>query len=352
MKIEELLKKAVESGASDLHLTVNAAPVVRVHGELRFLPGPVLNYQELNTFAEALLNQEQRAIFYELGEVDFSYSLYGYARFRVNVFRQRGTPCIAARVIPPVILNTDELGIPEIVKTLVRKPHGLILVTGPTGSGKSTTLAAMIDQLNRETTGHIITLEDPIEFLHTHKNCIINQREVGLDSKSFSSGLRAALRQDPDVILVGEMRDLETIATAITAAETGHLVLATLHTAGAVQSIDRIIDAFPPYQQEQIRIQLAVILQGIISQTLVPKIDHSGRVPVVEVLVATSAVRNLIREGKSHQLLTVMQTGAKYGMQTMDQALKTLYKRGLIGYEDAFSRALDQDSFMGMLNKG
>ncbi|ADG82602.1 twitching motility protein [Thermincola potens JR] len=350
MHIEELLKMAVERGASDLHLTVNAAPVVRVHGELRHLPLPVLTYQDLKRLAAEILNEEQKVQFEEKGELDFSYSIYGYARFRVNVFKQRGTPAIAARIIPPVILNTDELGLPEVVKTLVRKPNGLILVTGPTGSGKSTTLAAMIDQLNKETTGHIITLEDPIEFLHTHQNCIINQREIGLDSKTFAAGLRAALRQDPDVILVGEMRDLETIATAITAAETGHLVLATLHTAGAVQTIDRIIDVFPPHQQEQIRVQLALILQGVISQTLIPRADHAGRVPAVEVLVATPAVRNMIREGKTHQLMTAMQAGAKYGMQTMDQSLKSLYKKGLITYEEAHSRALDQDSFLTFIN--
>lgn len=350
MHIEDLLKMAVERGASDLHLTVNAAPVVRVHGELRHLPLPVLTYQDLKRLAAEILNEEQKVQFEEKGELDFSYSIYGYARFRVNVFKQRGTPAIAARIIPPVILNTDELGLPEVVKTLVRKPNGLILVTGPTGSGKSTTLAAMIDQLNKETTGHIITLEDPIEFLHTHQNCIINQREIGLDSKTFAAGLRAALRQDPDVILVGEMRDLETIATAITAAETGHLVLATLHTAGAVQTIDRIIDVFPPHQQEQIRVQLALILQGVISQTLIPRADHAGRVPAVEVLVATPAVRNMIREGKTHQLMTAMQAGAKYGMQTMDQSLKSLYKKGLITYEEAHSRALDQDSFLTFIN--
>ncbi|WP_282432156.1 type IV pilus twitching motility protein PilT [Thermincola potens] len=350
LHIEELLKMAVERGASDLHLTVNAAPVVRVHGELRHLPLPVLTYQDLKRLAAEILNEEQKVQFEEKGELDFSYSIYGYARFRVNVFKQRGTPAIAARIIPPVILNTDELGLPEVVKTLVRKPNGLILVTGPTGSGKSTTLAAMIDQLNKETTGHIITLEDPIEFLHTHQNCIINQREIGLDSKTFAAGLRAALRQDPDVILVGEMRDLETIATAITAAETGHLVLATLHTAGAVQTIDRIIDVFPPHQQEQIRVQLALILQGVISQTLIPRADHAGRVPAVEVLVATPAVRNMIREGKTHQLMTAMQAGAKYGMQTMDQSLKSLYKKGLITYEEAHSRALDQDSFLTFIN--
>ncbi|KNZ70682.1 twitching motility protein [Thermincola ferriacetica] len=350
MHIEDLLKMAVERGASDLHLTVNAAPVVRVHGELRYLPVPVLTYQDLKRMAGEILNEEQKLHFEEKGELDFSYSIYGYARFRVNVFKQRGTPAIAARIIPPVILNTDELGLPEVVKTLVRKPNGLILVTGPTGSGKSTTLAAMIDQLNKERTGHIITLEDPIEFLHTHQNCIINQREIGLDSKTFAAGLRAALRQDPDVILVGEMRDLETIATAITAAETGHLVLATLHTAGAVQTIDRIIDVFPPHQQEQIRVQLALILQGVISQTLIPRADHAGRVPAVEVLVATPAVRNMIREGKTHQLMTAMQAGAKYGMQTMDQSLKSLYKKGLITYEEAHSRALDQDSFLTFIN--
>jgi len=291
------------------------------------------------------MQEEHVKIFEKKGEVDFSYAIYGFGRFRVNVFKQRGTPAVAIRVVPPNILTPEELGLPEIVKSLARKPYGLVLVTGPTGSGKSTTLAAMIDLLNKEVSGHIITLEDPIEFLHTHKNCIVNQREVGIDTHSFAAGLRVALREDPDIILVGEMRDLETISTAITAAETGHLVLATLHTSNAVQTVDRIIDVFPPHQQNQVRIQLSMVLQGIIAQTLIPRVDRAGRVVAVEVLVANAAVRNLIREGKTHQLPTIIQSSSKLGMQTMDSSLRDLYMRGMISFEEARKRSIDQDNF-------
>lgn len=345
MDINNLLKTAVEMNASDLHITTNAPPTVRINGHLKNLPGVNLDRDTVTTVAKQIMSDEQLNVFEQRGEVDFSYAIYGCGRFRVNVFRQRGTPALSIRVVPPNIQTPEELGLPEVVKTLARRPHGLVLVTGPTGSGKSTTLAALIDMLNGEASGHIITLEDPIEFLHTHNKCIINQREIGIDSKTFASGLRAALRQDPDIILVGEMRDLETIATAITAAETGHLVFGTLHTSNATQTIDRIIDVFPPSQQNQVRVQLSLILQGIIAQTLIPRLDGKGRVSAVEVLVATPAVRNLIREGKTPQINTVIQSGLKHGMQTMDNSLKDLYARGIISYEEARKRAIDQENF-------
>jgi twitching motility protein PilT len=339
MTIDELLKKAISVDASDLHITVNIPPTVRVHGHLQHLPDSPLDRNTVTELAKQIMKEEQQKIFEQKGDIDFSYSVYGFGRFRVNIFKQRGTPALSIRIVPP-----------KIVKTLTRRPNGLVLVTGPTGSGKSTTLAAMIDLLNKEISGHIITLEDPIEYLHAHKKCIVNQREIGLDSKSFASGLRAALRQDPDIILVGEMRDLETIATAITAAETGHLVFATLHTSNATQTIDRIVDVFPPYQQNQVRVQLSLILQGIVAQTLVPRADKPGRVASVEVLVATPAVRNLIREGKTPQLQTVIQSSIKHGMQTMDNSLRDLYQRGMISYEEAIKRVLDQENFQRQKN--
>jgi twitching motility protein PilT len=350
MTIDELLKKAISVDASDLHITVNIPPTVRVHGHLQHLPDSPLDRNTVTELAKQIMKEEQQKIFEQKGDIDFSYSVYGFGRFRVNIFKQRGTPALSIRIVPPNILTLEELGLPKIVKTLTRRPNGLVLVTGPTGSGKSTTLAAMIDLLNKEISGHIITLEDPIEYLHAHKKCIVNQREIGLDSKSFASGLRAALRQDPDIILVGEMRDLETIATAITAAETGHLVFATLHTSNATQTIDRIVDVFPPYQQNQVRVQLSLILQGIVAQTLVPRADKPGRVASVEVLVATPAVRNLIREGKTPQLQTVIQSSIKHGMQTMDNSLRDLYQRGMISYEEAIKRVLDQENFQRQKN--
>jgi len=351
MHIDDLLKKAVNMGASDLHITTNVPPNIRVDGNLRQLPGGNLDREAVAALMDQIIGEEHHRIFEERGEVDFSYAIFGLSRFRVNVFRQRGTPAMSIRIVPPKIMTPDELGLPEIVKTLARRPYGLVLVTGPTGSGKSTTLAAMIDLLNQENSGHIITLEDPIEFLHTHKKSIVNQREIGIDSKTFASGLRAALRQDPDIILVGEMRDLETISTAITAAETGHLVFATLHTSNATQTVDRVIDVFPPHQQNQVRVQLSMILQGVIAQTLIPRVDRSGRVVAIEVLVATPAVRNLIREGKTPQLNTVIQSSAKYGMQMMDNSLKDLYLRGIISYEEARKRAMDQDGFKRLVQE-
>ncbi|MBU7008774.1 type IV pilus twitching motility protein PilT [Phosphitispora fastidiosa] len=351
MHIDDLLKKAVDMGASDLHITTNASPVIRINGSTNFMAGNKMDRHEILELAKQIMGAEHSKVFEQQGEVDFSYAIYGFGRFRVNVFKQRGSVAMSIRVVPPNILTPEELGLPEVVKTMAMRPHGLVLVTGPTGSGKSTTLAAMIDLLNKEIQGHIITLEDPIEFLHTHRNCIVNQREIGIDTESFASGLRSALRQDPDIILVGEMRDLDTISTAITAAETGHLVLATLHTSNAVQTIDRIIDVFPPYQQNQVRVQLALILEGIIAQTLLPRVDGKGRVAAVEVLVANSAVRNLIREGKTHQLPTIIQSSLKIGMQTMDYSLRDLYMRGIISYEDARKRTLDQENFARLVQR-
>ena len=287
--------------------------------------------------------------FNELGETDFSYSLSGYGRFRVNAFRQRGTIAIVLRLVADKVPTLEDLKHPEIMKTLSLKPRGLVLVTGPTGSGKSTTLAAMINLINQTEAAHIITMEDPIEYLHRHNKSIVNQREVNTDSISFANALRAALREDPDVILVGEMRDAETVSTAITAAETGHLVFATLHTSDAAQTIDRIIDTFPPHQQQQVKSQLSMILQGIISQQLLPLKDGSGRIAALEILVATPAIRNLIREGKTHQILSSVQTGAKYGMQTMDMALRDLVQKNLVEFEEALSLASDPDTFMRMV---
>ena len=344
MSIEELLKLAVGNGASDLHITTGLPPVLRVVGNLRPVEGfTPLSPQDTEGLVLALMNDEHRRVFAEQGQVDFSYGLPGVGRFRVNAYRQRGTCGAAIRVIPHEIPSVAELGLPPIIETLARKSRGFIVVTGPTGSGKSTTLAAMVDLINSERSCHVMTIEDPIEYLHRHKKAMVNQREIGQDSVSFALALRAALREDPDVILVGEMRDLETMSTAITAAETGHLVLATLHTGDAVQTIDRIIDVYPPYQQQQVRIQLAATLVAVISQQLVPRKDKPGRVPAVEVMVGTPAVRNLIREGKTHQLRSVIQTGARFGMQTMDQSLRQWVEQGVVSLEDALTIAVDQD---------
>lgn len=338
MDLLELLSIAVEKKASDLHLTVQSPPVLRIDGELVRLGNTPLTAGDTEKMLQELLNEEQQRRFAVQGELDFSYSLPGRGRFRVNAYRQRGTVAMALRVIPYQVLTLQELGFPPVVASLARQERGLVLVTGPTGSGKSTTLAAMIDLINSEQACHIITLEDPIEYLHRHKLSIINQREVGSDTQSFALALRSALRQDPDVILIGEMRDLETISIALTAAETGHLVLATLHTTDAPQTVDRIVDVFPPYQQQQIRVQLAAVLQGIIAQQLLPRSDRPGRVAALEILVATPAVRNLIREGKTHQLASVIQTGAKYGMQTMEGALRRLADQGIISPEELKNR--------------
>ncbi|WP_132770369.1 type IV pilus twitching motility protein PilT [Tepidibacillus fermentans] len=324
------MKEAFEKNASDLHLTVGAKPTFRIHGKLTPLEVAPLTPQDTVNYLKAITTESQYQNFLQKGEIDFSYGLAGISRFRVNAYQQRGTVSLAIRVIPTKIPSLENLGVPSVVHSFVEKPQGLVLVTGPTGSGKSTTLAAMIDLINKTQHKHIITLEDPIEYLHRHGKSLIDQREIGVDSSSFASALRAALRQDPDVILVGEMRDLETISTAVTAAETGHLVLATLHTSGAANTIDRIIDVFPAHQQPQIRLQLASVLLGVISQRLLPMIDGSGRVVAMEILVNTPAVANLIRSEKVHQIQTVMQTGKSFGMQTMEMALQQLVKQGKI----------------------
>ncbi len=342
--IPELLEVVLERGASDLHLTVGAPPTIRLHGDLvRLDEYPVMTPKGLQGMIYAILPQKARERLEQELELDMSYALPGKARFRVNVYFQRDSLGAAFRLIPYEIKTIEELGLPSVVADLARYPRGFVVVTGPTGSGKSTTLAAMVDIVNRERQAHIMTVEDPIEFLHKHRSCIVNQREVGADTHSFAAALKHVLRQDPDVILVGEMRDLETISTAITAAETGHLVFATLHTQDAPQTIDRIIDVFPPHQQQQVRVQLATTLQGVVTQQLLQTADGRGRVVAVEVLVATPAVRNLIREGKTHQIYSIMQAGGRFGMQTMDQSLANLVKAGKITQQIAYERCHDPE---------
>lgn len=343
MSIVELLKLAHSNKASDVHITVGVPPVFRINGKLvhvqnveKMLP------KDTEKVAIELLTDKQFNRLKEQGEIDLSYAIHGIGRFRVNVYSQRGSYSIALRPIPLEIPKPDELGLPDVLNTLADKKRGLILVTGPTGSGKSTTLATMIDHINENRKCHVLTLEDPIEYLHRHKNSIINQREIGYDTNSYSTALRAALRQDPDVILIGEMRDLETISIAVTAAETGHLVLATLHTIGAVSTVDRIIDVFPAEQQQQIRVQLGSVLQGVVSQQLVRRQDGSGRIGAFEIMLCNQAVRNLIREGKSHQLLSSIQTGRKMGMISMDASLVELYKNQYITVEEAMAHAVDK----------
>ncbi|WP_027357226.1 type IV pilus twitching motility protein PilT [Desulfofundulus thermocisternus] len=364
MKAVDIIAQAAKLKASDVHLTVGCPPVYRINGVLLPLDAPelkgkldVIKEEQIKTLAPEdtralageIMTPDQYSRFEEKGELDFSCGVPGVTRVRVNVFRQRGSVAMVMRLLSTRIPTFQELGLPEVLGYLARRPDGLVLVTGPTGSGKSTTLAAMIDLLNREKRLHIITLEDPIEYLHRHNLCIINQREIGQDTQSFASALRAALREDPDVILVGEMRDLETIATAITAAETGHLVLATLHTSSAAETIDRIIDVFPPGQQQQVRIQLASTIEGIVSQQLIPRCDRPGRVLALEIMVATPAIRNLIREGKTYQIPSQMQTGARFGMQTMDTSLRLLYQKGMISREELLNRARDPETLQRII---
>lgn len=343
MNIDDILSDAIDMKASDVHITAGVTPIFRVNGELLNYGTTILNPLDTEKLVKKVTNENQFDKLIEFGEYDFSYAIPGKSRFRVNAYIQRGSFGMALRIIPYEIPSMESLGLPAIIPELSDLPRGLILVTGPTGSGKSTTLATMINKINSERKCHILTLEDPIEYLHKHNKSIVNQREVGADTLSFSNGLRAALREDPDVILVGEMRDLETISIAITAAETGHLVLSTLHTIGAPQTIDRIIDVFPPHQQQQIRVQLASVIQAIITQQLLPRSDGKGRIAAFEVMVATPAIRNLIREDKIHQIETAMQTGAKYKMQTMDSALLNLYKNGSITKDTAISRAVSSE---------
>jgi len=350
--LDDLLIEVLEKEASDLHITAGVPPVVRVNGELQPLTHlPVLTANDTQKLIYSILTQEQREQVERNKEFDFSYSLAGRSRFRVNIYYQRNSLAAAFRLIPMNIKGLSELGLPLVLEQLTKKPRGFVVVTGPTGSGKSTTLAALIDLINSTRAVHIMTVEDPIEYLHKHKKAIVNQREVHADTHSFKNALKYVLRQDPDVILIGEMRDIETISTALTAAETGHLVFATLHTQDAPQTIDRIIDVFPPHQQQQIRMQLASSLQGIIAQQLLPAIDGSGRVVAVEVLIPTPAIRNMIREGKIHMIYNAMQTGQKFGMQTMDQSLAELYRRGKISLDTALSQAQDQQEVKQLLGR-
>ena len=387
MHIDDLLRETVSAKASDLHLTVGVPPTIRVWGKLQHLNYPALTPEDTFQLGYSMLNTFQKQKFEKNWELDLSYAVNGLGRFRVNVYRQRGSVGVASRVIPEKIPGMEELNIPMVLKDLCRLPRGLILVTGPTGHGKSTTLASMVDFINIERAAHIVTIEDPIEYVHSHKKSIINQRELGFDTQTFPNALRAVLREDPNVIMVGEMRDLETIGAALTIAETGHLVFATLHTANAAQSVDRIIDVFPPHQQQQIRVQLSAVLEAVISQQLLPNlqfvghqrearrpaaaaavrsggmggdgqrqqwasIEEVGRVPAVEIMIATPAIRNLVREAKTHQIHTSIQTGAQYGMQTMDQSLYALYTRRLISLENALARAIYPDELRKMIERG
>ncbi|MFL6216309.1 MAG: type IV pilus twitching motility protein PilT [Blastocatellia bacterium] len=351
--LSDLLRKMIEQGGSDLHITTNSSPMVRVHGVLRPLDYSELTPAETKQLAYSVLTDAQKHRFEETLELDFSFGIKGLSRFRANLFNQRGAVSAVFRAIPYDIRSFEDLGLPQVVHGLCEKPRGLILVTGPTGSGKSTTLAAMIDKVNRDRHEHIITIEDPIEYLHGHKSCIVNQREVHADTHSFGNALRAALRQDPDIVLIGEMRDLETTETALRIAETGHLTFATLHTNSATSSINRIIDIFPAGQQAQIRTQLSMVLEGIMTQALLPKANGQGRALAMEILVPNSAIRNLIREDKVHQVYSMMQTGQeKYGMQTFNQSLASLYFKKQITLEMALARSSNADELQDLINRG
>src|SRR5882762_6562733 len=354
ISLSELLHKLSELGGSDLHITTGTGPLVRVHGEIRPLDGyRPLNSSETKQLAYSVLTDAQKHRFEENLELDFSFGVKGLSRFRSNIFNQRGAVGAVFRAIPYEIKSFEELGLPKVVKDLCEKPRGLVLVTGPTGSGKSTTLAAIIDKINRDRHEHILTIEDPIEFLHNHKNCIVNQREVNADTKGFAQALRTALRQDPDIVLVGEMRDLETIESALRIAETGHLTLATLHTNSAASTINRIIDVFPSEQQSQIRAQLSLVLEGIMCQALLPRAEKSGRAMALEVLIPNGAIRNLIREDKVHQIYSMMQTGQdKYGMQTFNQSLATLYHKRQITLDTAMQRSSNVDELKELIDRG
>jgi twitching motility protein PilT len=351
VELQKLLETVIEKKASDLHITTGSAPQFRIDGKLMTYDSTVLTPADTKRLCYSILTDAQRHKFEEEWELDFSFGLKGLSRFRGNIYMQRGAVSGAFRAISFDILGFAELGIPPTVSELIKKPKGLVLVTGPTGTGKSTTLAAMIDKINKEQNAHIMTVEDPIEYLHYHKNCMINQREVGTDTKTFASALRHVLRQDPDIILIGEMRDLETIEAALVTAETGHLTFATLHTNSCVETINRIIDVFPPHQQQQIRTQLSFVLEGVFAQQLIPRIGGKGRVLAMEVMVPNAAIRNLIREDKIQQVYSAMQVGqAKFGMQTMNQSLLSLVERHLISMEEAMARSHNLDEFRQMLS--
>lgn len=351
--LHQLLKELIEHGGSDLHITTNSPPQIRVDGKLEPMSMPALTPVETKQLCYSVLTEAQKHKFEEENELDLSFGVKGLSRFRGNVFIQRGAVAAVFRVIPYKILTFDELGLPPVVKELADKPRGLILVTGPTGSGKSTTLASIIDRINSDRHEHIVTVEDPIEYLHPHKGCLVNQREVGADTRSFKCALKYILRQDPDVVLVGELRDLETIEAALVVAETGHLCFATLHTNSCVQTINRVIDVFPPYQQTQVRTQLSFVLEGVLSQTLIPKLGGTGRALALEVMIPNPAIRNLIREDKIHQIYSQMQVGQeKFGMQTMNQCLVSLVTRRIISLEDALGRSSDLDEFRQMMSTG
>jgi twitching motility protein PilT len=353
VNLHQLLKAMIEKGASDLHLTTGTPPQLRIDGRLTPLNLPELTPQATKQACYSILTDAQKHRFEETNELDLSFGVKGLARFRANVFVQRGAVAGAFRTIPYQIRSFEELGLPKVVQDLAKKPRGLVLVTGPTGSGKSTTLAAIIDKINQERHEHIVTIEDPIEYLHPHKKCLVNQREVGADTANFKNALRHILRQDPDIVLIGEMRDLETIEAALTVAETGHLCLATLHTNSAVQTMNRVIDVFPPHQQAQVRAQLSFVLEGVLSQTLIPAANRPGRVLALEILVPNAAIRNLIREDKMHQMYSQMQIGQdKFGMQTMNQSLAELYLRRQITLEDAEARCHDYEEFRRLISDG
>ncbi len=351
--LPDLLKQTVELSGSDLHLSIGSPPRVRVHGELQKLDYPELTPSDTKSLSYEVLTDAQKKRFEETLELDFSFGIRGVARFRCNMFNQKGAVGAVYRQIPEKVRTFEDLGLPTVLAKMAERPRGLVLVTGPTGSGKSTTLAAMIDKINTERHGHILTVEDPIEYLHQHKNCLINQRELHSDTHSFTNALRAALREDPDVVLIGEMRDLETVESALRIAETGHLTFATLHTNSASSTITRIIDVFPSHQQSQIRTQLSLVVEGIVCQALLPRADGKGRVVSLEILVPTPGIRNLIREDKVHQIYSAMQTGQeKLGMQTMNQSLATLYFRRLITIETAMNASSNREELQEMINRG
>jgi twitching motility protein PilT len=351
--LNQLLKSMVEQGGSDLHITTNSPPQIRVDGVLKALNLPPLTPTETKQLSYSILTDNQKHRLEEDLELDFSFGIKGLARFRSNVFHQRGAIAAAFRTIPYEIRSFRELGLPPIVEKICEKPRGLVLVTGPTGSGKSTTLAAMLDKVNRERAEHIVTIEDPVEYLHSHKKCIVNQRELHADTHSFSNALRSCLRQDPDVVLIGEMRDFETVESALRIAETGHLTFATLHTNSAAQTINRIVDIFPAHQQSQIRVQLSFVLEGILCQSLLPRASGKGRALAMEILVPNAAIRNLVREDKVHQIYGMMQTGqAKYGMQTFNQSLASLYFKRMITLQTALARSSYQDELQEIISRG